>query len=176
MFGIFDNKDEEISEKKPFFGKLPLDVKDVYDWNKHIDLLNTHPDKLVDSNSKKFRIGLNCFHDRPSAPQFARDIEQEMQDVFSLHGNKITNIAFTGIGKNSDSYPWHADTMDVFLVQVLASVEMRVEGHNNDEPFWFNPGDYVWLPRGTHHQVIPHDSRVSFSFGVEGDPDPSIYF
>ena len=98
MFGIFDNKDEEISEKKPFFGKLPLEVKDVYDWNRHIDLLNTHPDYLVDSNSKKFRIGLNCCHDRPSAPQFARDIEQEMQDVFSLHGNKITNIAFTGIG------------------------------------------------------------------------------
>lgn len=176
MFDIFEGKEDFIAEKKPFFGKLPINVKEFYNWDQHMNLLNTHPDNLIDSNSEKFRIGLNSFHSRPSSPQFARDIEQEMQEVFSLHGNKITNIAFTGIGKNSDSYPWHKDTMDVFLVQVLSSVEMRVENHNNNDPFWFNPGDYVWLPRGTHHQVIPHDSRVSFSFGVEGSPDPSIYF
>lgn len=175
-FGIFDDKDEYIAEKRPFLGKLPIEVSEVYDWNRHMDLMNTHPDSLIDSNTKKFRIGLNNFHQRNSAPQFARDVEQEMQDVFAMHGNRITNIAFTGIGKNSDSYPWHKDSMDVFLVQVLASVELAVEGINNDEPFWFNPGDYVWIPRGTHHRVTPHDSRVSFSFGVEGDPDPSIYF
>jgi hypothetical protein len=176
MFDIFEDKDDYIAEKKFFFGKLPFDMSSEYDWNKHMVLLNSHPEESTDSNSKKFRIGLNGFHARPSAPQFARDIEQEMQDVFALHGNKITNIAFTGIGRNSDSYPWHKDAMDVFLVQVLSSVQMRVEGHNNDEPFWFHPGDYVWLPRGTHHQVIPHECRVSFSFGVEGEPDPSIYF
>jgi len=175
-FDIFTDMEDNLSDKIPFFGKLPFEISDVYDWNQHINLLNTHPEKLIDSNTNKFRIGLNSFHERPSAPDFARVVEQEMQDVFAGFGQKITNIAFTGLGKNSDSYPWHADTMDVFLVQVLSSVEMRVEGHNNNEPFWFNPGDYVWLPRGTHHQVIPRDSRVSFSFGVEGDPDPSIYF
>jgi|TARA_B110000046_G_scaffold182433_1_gene216415 hypothetical protein len=179
MYDIFKDREDDLADKQFFFGKLPFEVSDVYDWNKHMELLNTHPDKLIDSNTNKFRIGLNCFHERPSAPDFARHIESEMQEVFSMHnenGGSITNIAFTGIGKNSDSYPWHNDTMDVFLVQVLASVEMRVEGHNDDKPFWFNPGDYVWLPRGTHHQIIPHDSRVSFSFGVEGSPDPATYF
>lgn len=176
MLNIFDGKEDNIADKIPFFGRFPFDISDVYDWNRHMDLLNSHPDEHIDSNTNKFRIGLNCFHMRPSAPDFAREIEQEMQDVFSMHGNKITNIAFTGIGKNSDSYPWHCDKMDVFLVQVLASVKLRVEGVNNEEEFDFNPGDYVWLPRGTHHQIIPKDSRVTFSFGVEGDPDPSIYF
>jgi mannose-6-phosphate isomerase-like protein (cupin superfamily) len=175
MYNIFEDKDEYIAEKKPFYGKLPIDVADWYDWNKHMNLLDTHPKELVDTNSKKFRIGLNSFHTRPSAPQFARDIEQEMQDVFALHGNKITNIAFTGFGPESDSYPRHKDSMDVFLVQVIGEIKICVEGLH-DEPVPFKPGDYYWIPRGTYHQIFPIVSRVSFSFGVEGDPDPSIYF
>jgi len=176
MFNIFEDMDDYIADKKPFFGKLDVNMSEVYNWDMHMKLMDSHPEKLIDKNSNKFRIGLNAFHDRPSAPQFARDIEQEMQDVFSLHGNNISNIAFGGFGRHSDSYPRHKDSMDVLLVQVLSTVQISVEGHNNEEPFDFNPGDYVWLPRGTYHQVYPQDSRVSFSFGVEGDPDPSVYF
>lgn len=178
MFNIFDEKDDYIASKTPFFGELPEGTVGVYSWDDHLEMMDTHPDRLLDANSKKFRIGLNSFHDRPSAPDFASKIVEEMADVFSLHGDarKITNIAFTGFGKESDSYPWHKDSMDVFLVQVIGTVGLRVEGHNNDEEFDFKPGMYVWLPRGTHHQVIPRRSRVTFSFGVEGDPDPSTYF
>jgi len=177
-FDIFYDKDEYIASKTPFLGKLPEGTVELYNWNQHMDLLDNHPDNLIDANSTKFRIGLNSFHMRSSAPDFARDIVNEMADVFSLHGDKrsITNIAFTGFGKESDSYPWHKDSMDVFLVQVIGTVGLKVEGHNNDEEFDFEPGMYVWIPRGTHHQVLPRKSRVSFSFGVEGHPDPSTYF
>lgn len=113
---------------------------------------------------------------RGSAPEFAKRIYEEMQDVFTLHAQKITNIAFSGFGRDSGSYPWHKDSMDVFLVQVISTVGLKVEGINNNEPFDFEPGMYVYLPRGTHHQVFPKVSRVSFSFGVEGDPDPSKYY
>ena len=99
-----------------------------------------------------------------------------MQEVFTLHANKITNIAFSGFGRASGSYPWHKDSMDVFLVQVISTVGLKVEGIDNNEPFDFEPGMYVYLPRGTHHQVFPRESRVSFSFGVEGDPCPSKYY
>ena len=63
-----------------------------------------------------------------------------------------------------------------FLVQVISTVGLKVEGVNNEEPFDLKPGMYVYLPRGTHHQVFPRESRVSFSFGVEGNPDPSMYY
>lgn len=175
MYNIFEDRDEYIAEKKPFHGKLPIDVSEVYSWNQHMNLLDSHPKAMVDTNSTKFRIGLNSFHTRPSAPQFARDIEQEMQDVFALHGNKITNIAFTGFGPESDSYPRHKDSMDVFLVQVIGEIKICVDGLH-DEPVPFKPGDYYWIPRGNYHQIFPTVSRVSFSFGVEGEPDPSIYF
>ncbi len=176
FFGIFEGDDKEdcIAEKRPFRGKLPIDM--TYDWNQYMKMLDTHPRDMVNRNSEKFRIGLNSFHSRPSAPEFAKKIEAEMQDVFAM-SDKITNIAFSGFGPDSGSYPWHADKMDVFLVQIISTVKLKVEGFNNDEFFDFKPGDYVWIPRGTHHQVVPQNtSRVSFSFGVEGDPDPSTYF
>ena len=66
--------------------------------------------------------------------------------------------------------------MDVFLVQVLGEIKIRVENTDHeDEPRAFLPGDCVWIPRGTHHQIITENSRVTFSFGVEQHPDPSTY-
>ena len=174
FFGIFEGKDDYISSKTPFQGKLPIDM--TYDWNQYMYMLDTHPHELLDTNTSKMRIGLNSFHARPSAPDFAKTIQAELQDVFALHENKISNIAFSGFGPASDSYPWHKDRMDVFLVQVISTLQLKVEGINNNEFFDFAPGDYVWIPRGTHHQVIPKISRVTFSFGVEGDLDPSTYF
>ena len=66
--------------------------------------------------------------------------------------------------------------MDVFLVQVISTVGFKLEGYNNNEVFDFKPGMFAYIPRGTHHQVFPRISRVSFSFGVEGGPDPSLYY
>ena len=175
-YGIFDDRDENIRTKTPFVGNLPFDMKETYNWNEYMQMMDSHPDDLYDRNSDKMRIGLNSFHSRGSAPGFAKKIYEEMQDVFTLHAQKITNIAFSGFGRDSGSYPWHKDSMDVFLVQVISTVGLKVEGINNNEPFDFEPGMYVYLPRGTHHQVFPKISRVSFSFGVEGDPDPSMYY
>ena len=175
-YGIFDDRDENIRTKTPFVGNLPFNMRETYNWNEYMQMMDSHPDDLYDRNSDKMRIGLNSFHSRGSAPDFAKKIYEEMQDVFTLHAQKITNIAFSGFGRDSGSYPWHKDSMDVFLVQVISTVGLKVEGINNNEPFDFEPGMYVYLPRGTHHQVFPKVSRVSFSFGVEGSPDPSMYY
>ena len=175
-YDIFENRDDNIKNKIPFVGSLSFNMEDTYSWNEFMEMMDSHPEDLYDRNSNKMRIGLNKFHSRGSAPEFAKNIYEEMQDVFTLHANKITNIAFSGFGRASGSYPWHKDSMDVFLVQVISTVGLKVEGVNNNEPFDFKPGMYVYLPRGTHHQVIPRESRVSFSFGVEGDPCPSKYY
>lgn len=178
FFDIFEDKEENIRTKTPFLGRLPLNMEETYGWNEFMKMMDSHPEDLYDRNSDKMRIGLNNFHTRGSAPEFAKKIYSEITDVFSLHGDmrKITNIAFSGFGRASGSYPWHKDVMDVFLVQVISTVGIKVEGINNNEQFDFEPGMFVYLPRGTHHQVFPRESRVSFSFGIEGDPDPSTYF
>jgi len=175
-YDIFEDRDDNIKNKIPLVGSLPFNLEDTYSWNEFMKMMDSHPNDLYDRNSDKMRIGLNSFHSRGSAPEFAKNIYEEMQEVFTLHADKITNIAFSGFGRASGSYPWHKDSMDVFLVQVISTVGLKVEGVNDNEPFDFKPGMYVYLPRGTHHQVIPRESRVSFSFGVEGDPCPSKYY
>lgn len=177
-YDIFEGKEEYIRTKTPFVGRLPFNMKDAYDWNQYIHMMDTHPEELHDQNTKKMRIGLNNFHSRPSAPEFARNIVEELKEVFTLHGDKnsITNIAFSGFGLESDSYPRHKDSMDVLLVQVISTMGIKVEGIQNEEEWDFEPGMFVYLPRGTYHQILPRISRLSFSFGIEGDPDPSTYF
>ena len=98
-----------------------------------------------------------------------------MEDVFGYTViPNITNIGFTGFGQESDSYPWHKDSMDVFLVQVISTIGLKVEGFNNNEEF-----DFKAIMSGFQEEPIIksiHVSRVTFSFGVGGKPDPSIYF
>ena len=42
MYDIFKDREDDLADKQFFFGKLPFEVSDVYDWNKHMELLNTH--------------------------------------------------------------------------------------------------------------------------------------
>ena len=98
-----------------------------------------------------------------------KEIVKDMRGFFTE--NRITNIAFCGFGANSQSYPTHADAMDVLLLQVVGDCDITVD--NEDRTM--RPGDIVYIPRGTNHHIQPTMSRVTYSFGVEGDADPSDY-
>jgi len=153
---------------KPFWGHIDISDSD-FDWNKMMFLVDTHSKDDYHQIKEKFRLSLNNFHLRGSSPEFAQNIYQEMKETFWK--NAITNIAFIGFGVKTVSYPLHKDKMDVFLFQALGDMKIRVE----DEIRKFIPGDYVYIPRGTHHQILPEASRVTFSFGVERDPAPIEY-
>jgi mannose-6-phosphate isomerase-like protein (cupin superfamily) len=180
MIGFKDHL-EDIRAKKHWWTKVDFN----YGWKNIMDLVDTHPQELYDWNREKQRLGLNSFHRRPSAPQFAKDVVKEMEEVFVDNAPRkekyekgapqITNIAFCGFGQFSGSYPRHKDSMDVFLVQVINECKITIgyteEPSNDDEIVIMKPGDAVWIPRGTWHQLEPKVSRVTFSFGFESDPD-----
>ena len=70
--------------------------------------------------------------------------------------------------------------MDVFLYQVLNNCKITIgyteEPSDDDMVETLQPESlFVWIPRGTWHQLEPDVSRVTFSFGVEGDTDPATY-
>ena len=181
----FERNIESIRNKRHWWGR----VEDVvgYTWDDMINLVDTHPQELYDWNREKNRLGCNSFHIRPSAPKIAKHIVREMEDFFVEPAPKkfkdeyekgppqITNIAFCGFGQNSGSYPRHKDSMDVFLLQILNECKITIgyteEPTDADETRVMTPGDCVWLPRGTWHQLEPTVSRVTFSFGFESDPD-----
>ena len=65
--------------------------------------------------------------------------------------------------------------MDVFLVQVIGEIPIRIgkksQDDGNDDFKIMQPGDAVWIPRGTYHKLSPKMSRLTMSFGFESDPD-----
>lgn len=58
-YGIFEDREENIRTKTPFVGRLPFDMKEIYNWNEFMYMMDSYPDKLYDRNSDKMRIGLN---------------------------------------------------------------------------------------------------------------------
>ena len=184
----FQSHIEDIRAKRHWWDKL--DVSDI-DWGRMMQLIDTHPRDLYDWNRDKQRLGLNQFHKRPSAPRIAKEIVSDMESFFVDRAPRkekyekgppqITNIAFCGFGQYSGSYPRHKDSMDVFLLQVIGAVPIRIgygeEESDEDDIRVMKPGDIVWLPRGTWHQLTPEKSRVNFSFGFESDmdADPALW-
>jgi len=191
-YDVFANNVDRIRDKKVFWGRSNDPAFKTYGWNDIIDMVDTHPQELYDWNREKQRLGLNSFHQRGSAPVFAKNIVSAMQkffiddhidklrkDEYDKGPQQITNISFIGFGQYSGSYPRHKDSMDVFLVQVLNNCKITVgyteEPSNEDMIEVMKPGNMIWLPRGTWHQLEPTVSRTTFSFGVEGDFDPADY-
>ena len=179
---------EDIRAKRHWW--TTVDTKE-YSWNDIMGLIDTHPSELYDWNREKQRLGMNSFHRRPSAPKFAKDVFEELENFiipktpkkeeYEKGAPQITNIAFCGFGQYSGSYPRHKDSMDVFLIQVINDCKITI-GYDEkptakDEIRVMQPGDAVWIPRGTWHQLEPRTSRVTFSFGFESDPDcdPSTF-
>lgn len=186
----FDKHIEEVRAKKHWWGpKQKID----WTWDDCMPLVDSHPEKLYDWNRGKHRLGMNSFHRRPSAPQIAKDIVEEMErffvdpapkkfdDEYTKGAPHVSNIAFCGFGQNSGSYPRHKDSMDVFLLQMIGECKITIgyteEPSNKDETRIMQPGHCVFIPRGTWHRLEPSVSRVTFSFGFESDPDcdPSTF-
>lgn len=190
MPNLFEKNLDRIRAKKPFMGNFQLDDEfplsfeipefkeqvdehKIWTWDEALPYLDTHPADLLDRNDTKQRFFCKSAHERESTPTFAKEVFQRMRTVFPQ--NHITNIIFMGLGPDSESYPMHTDTMDVFLVQAIGTVKIIVEGFLGDADIDLYAGDFIYIPRGTAHQILPQGSRVTMSFGVEQDPDPATY-
>jgi hypothetical protein len=164
----------------------------LYEFVKYVA---THPSvHTPDQTRNVWRDAKQSIHlaecqTRGSTPTFATDHLKEMRDVFQPR-NVISLVMFCGMTDQSRSFDIHCDDMDVFYVQVEGEITWQIWEpldnarsskltHENarlvSEQF-MEPGDAVWVPRYTYHQVIPHAApRVGYSFGVEKGPDPSTY-
>lgn len=165
----------KIKSGEVFFGSVKMEKAPT--WDEEINYLDAYPEDLIDANSKKFRMFLKSCLPNSGGKQlypWSKELALDMCEKFRK--NHITLIKFYGFGKDSDSYPWHKDKMDVLLVQALGTVELKIENTAyTDKGRIFRPGHAVWIPRGTHHQVVASGSRLTYSYGVEGEPNPTTY-
>lgn len=142
-------------------------------WDKFIKLV----DKITDgghynNSSSKWRVDLLALQDQDCwklLGQEAYDVQRALQNIFTEH--TITLIAFTGFTANNRSFPVHRDGMDVVLLQALGNVHVEHQDKKNhvSMSYFMQPGDLTFIPRGVDHRIIPHGSRVTYSFGIEGE-------
>ena len=171
------------------FGDRDLEL----DWNSMIKLFDTHPMAKVGGNVNKLNYTLLQLEQRASTPKQLLNMVEQLKKKF--HKNTISLICFGSFGKTAESFNIHRDTMDVIYMQGLGEVDFSIwkwigkdgiklpdnidHGNRNDVKQIFKKRfkkyDICWIPRGTYHLIQPRGTRVGFSFGVEGDPDPSTY-
>ena len=179
-----DECKQRIRERQPWHKDLAISADILYDynWDYHMHMMDYHPQDMQVWNTDKMKVALNSFHVRPSAPDFAKGVFRQLNETFvdgRDGGQHITNIVFYGFGPKSLSYPRHKDRMDVFLVQVLGTVDIRVGltevECDEDMQITLEPGQCIWIPRGVYHHITTNESRITYSFAVEKGDDPSTY-
>lgn len=130
-------------------------------WTTIINMIDSHPRDLIKYEDKKNRTELQQLHRRETVKPIVKEIISLLQKT--CPNKHITNIAFIGIGKHK-SFPLHRDSMDVLLLQVKGRIKLKVKEINKV----MMPGDVVYIPRGIDHEITPLQSRVTYSFGIEG--------
>jgi len=184
-----DKFDQAIRNKQHYqwrFGDRTLDLN----WDSMVHLIDTHPPRKTMGNVEKNNFQLQNFHQRPSAPKLLRNMIAQLEKKF--YKNNISLIAFGSIGISAQSFDIHRDVMDVIYMQGLGNVDFSIwEAHKEGLPSNLEHGgrdgvssilrkkfkkyDICWIPRGTYHLIKPINTRVGFSFGIEGNVDPCTY-
>jgi|TARA_R110000765_G_scaffold248356_1_gene350179 ribosomal protein L16 Arg81 hydroxylase len=186
---MFDETFLTHVRNRDYYCSKPYDTidYDMYDFTKY---LVSHPLTLTDWVNHRKRVTLRDMHLRSGTPSFAKDIHKALTKTF--HKNHITLHGFAGFTSDSESFTVHRDSMDVLFLNVIGSINWSIWESEDWKDYtidaitdWstgvvkfdkvFTPGDLIWIPRGTWHLIKPHCARVGFSFGVEGDIDPSTY-
>jgi hypothetical protein len=171
------------------FDQLPMNTVKRFTWAEALELLDTHPEEYRSINKDKLRFVLTKIELRGSHPNFSKFVRQELDKTFPK--NQTTVHIFGGITNKCKSFEIHRDVMDVLYLQVFGSVTLslwkpklgfiptsdEIEKKNVDCYYrkHFKEGRMIWIPRGTWHYIEPRQSRIGFSFGVEGKPEPSTY-
>lgn len=198
---MFDEKFLEAVRKREFYSfedKVqyphwdPNTVENLfkYNWQSVIDYINSHPLGFFTMNPRKYNFTATKMETRGSTPRFAKDILLNLGQTFPKNSTSVH--MFGGLTSASRSFEIHKDKMDVLYVQILGKVKFSTwipkditeeEGPENisEEKCnlvysdTFTRGRMYWIPRGRYHLIEPLESRIGFSFGVEGQPDPSTY-
>ena len=70
---------------------------------------------------------------------------------------------YVSFGKDSMTFGNHDDPVDVLLVQAKGSTSYICDGST----YTLNPGDSLFIPKGSYHEPIVSGPRVTLSFSWE---------
>jgi len=188
---MFEAIADHIRDKQ--WTPLRYDGDVSFTWDDYIHIIDENfPRAKKSTINKHGRVIVTNIESARSRPQFAKHILHLMNKFFI--NNSVSCHIFSGIISDSGSLPVHKDGMDVLYLQVKNTITWKVYPHKDGSRYnidmdkkktpsaerscfsrTLRPGDMMWIPRGTYHQVVTTEPRVGFSFGVEGPTDPCTY-
>jgi hypothetical protein len=168
-------------------GKSPVFVSkyfnEDYSWNNFINSINDAYDFNGPNNkveSYKEVIGkVNFWHkltmtlDNINEQNFP-GIGNKVKKLTDLHSiiNKLSSrcSGYFGAVSLTTKEPTtgkHSDPVDVIYCQFIGSVVWSVYADGEKKDFTLNPGDIIYVPKSTEHEVLSLSPRAAISFMFE---------
>jgi mannose-6-phosphate isomerase-like protein (cupin superfamily) len=169
-----------------------------YDWSNFINAINesydvNNPNNKIDSFKEKLgnivfwrktKLTMTLELKQPlSLPNQLLDginekifpgIQDKAKKLTELH-QKLSKagrcVGYVGVVSFTNKEPTtgnHSDPMDVIYCQFIGSVTWTVSNDNSSEIFVLNPGDIIYVPKNTMHEVTSLSPRAALSFMFEG--------
>lgn len=151
-----------------------------YSWENFIKSINDAYD-LNDPNNKKegpkevvgkvnFWQKLTVTLDNINEKNFP-GIEDKVNKLVELYGtfgdtpNRCTGyFGAVSLTNKEPTTGKHSDPVDVIYCQFIGSVEWQISNNDGTEKHVLNPGDIIYVPNSTMHEVISLTPRAAISF------------
>lgn len=148
------------------------------DWKDFIDVINkfiSFDISFVDQKPNYSRTGLVRFYDQLTIAVDRLEItpihfyteRNKIKNFVFENGRKVTHetpiISFTNIEKTTGK---HEDFEDVLYVQFIGSVAWKVWEKEKEEIYILHPGDGIFVPKNTSHEVKSITPRAGISFTI----------
>lgn len=105
-----------------------------------------------------------------------KEVDFILSEIKNNNPNNIYSAhMYISLSKESKTFGKHKDKSDVWYWQCIGSTEWKIFQSHETMSYILKPGDIIYVPKETFHDVIPLSSRVGISFGLDYKPIKLTY-
>lgn len=157
-----------------YFGKVNVPLPSWDEILTEFDRVYKESISLKNENievQKHFGMKVHYFEGIEIISQFLESIKKS----HTIRNDQSFDAAcFMSLTSVDSMFGKHKDGMDVWLWQIQGKSRWQVEGLEENYNFdkIVEPGELLYIPRGSYHNITSLEPRVSISFGCE---NPKFY-
>lgn len=150
------------NDKRVQYFPRALGAEELPAWKNFIALINSSKLRGELDLRRKFYVRVPI-KDDPELLQLLTGVEK-LRSQLAVTLNETVRVlnAYVNIAIDEDRWPSHADKEDSLFIQCEGSVVWYLD----DGEYILQPGDAIYFPGGTMHEVIALEPRASIIFGL----------
>lgn len=154
------------------FENLFQNTPDWQNFIDHIQFATFQPDEGIREDHHTFGYA-HWWHQLTATIDYAhRSIPQAQENMNIIKQvNPSVDISFSIVSftTREPSTNLHHDPTDVFYWQCIGSVNWMIgRDRANRTAYLLNPGDVIYVPKGTWHEILPNTPRAAVSYCCSG--------